>query len=66
MKLLNKFWSTQEALGEGFREIWVIVNTNSPMPFMSDITNKKMNRMIVTMTWLRSKYVMLSTFRNHF
>ena len=37
MKLLHMYWSTQEALGEDFKETWVAVNPNSPMPFMSDI-----------------------------
>ena len=41
MQLLNTFWSTQEAFGEYFKETWVIVNPNSPMPFMSDITNEE-------------------------
>ena len=32
---------TKEALGEDFKYMWVIVNHNSPMPFMSDITNEE-------------------------
>ena len=39
--LLHTFWSTQEALGEYFKDIWVRVNPNSPMPFMSDIANEE-------------------------
>ena len=34
MQLLHMFWSTQEALGEEFKETWVIVNPNYLMPFM--------------------------------
>ena len=41
MQLLHMFWSTQEALGEDFKETWVIVNPNYPIPFMSDTTNEK-------------------------
>ena len=41
MKLLHTFWSTQEALDEHFKETWVRVNSNSLMPFMSDITNEE-------------------------
>ena len=40
MQLLHIFWSTQDSLGEYFKEIWVRVKPNSPMPFMSDITNE--------------------------
>ena len=41
MQLLNTVWSTQEALGEYFKETWVRVNPNSLMHFMSDITNEE-------------------------
>ena len=40
VQLLHMFWSTQEALGEDLKETWVRVNTNSLVPFMSDITNE--------------------------
>ena len=39
MQLLYTFWSTQEELVEYFKEIWIRVNTNYPMTFMSDTTN---------------------------
>ena len=38
--LLHMFWSTHEALGEDFKDTWVRVDPNSPMPFISDITNE--------------------------
>ena len=38
---MHTFWSTKEALGEYFKETWVIVNPNSPLPFISDITNEE-------------------------
>ena len=41
MLLLQKFWLTHEALGEDFKERRVRLNPNSPMTFMSDITNKE-------------------------
>ena len=41
MILLHMFWSTQEALGEYSKDTWFIVNPNSAMPFMSDITNEE-------------------------
>ena len=41
VQLLHTFWSTQEALGEDFKDTWVRVNLNSLMPFMSDITNEQ-------------------------
>ena len=34
MQLLHKFWLTQEALGEHFKETWVILNPDYPMPLM--------------------------------
>ena len=41
MQLLNTVWSTQEALDEYFKETWVRVNPNSPMPFISDTKNEE-------------------------
>ena len=41
MQFLHTFWSTEEALGGYFKEIWVRVNPNSLMPFMSDIKNEE-------------------------
>ena len=41
MQLLHTFCSTQEALGEYFKETWVRVNPNYPMSFMSDIKNEE-------------------------
>ena len=41
MQFLHTFWSTEEALGGYFKEIWVIVNPNDPMPFMLCITNEE-------------------------
>ena len=40
MKLLHMFWSMEEALGEDFKDAWVRLNLNTPMPFVSDITNE--------------------------
>ena len=40
MQLLQKFWLKEEVLGEYFKEIWVRLNPNSPMPFMTDRTNE--------------------------
>ena len=41
MQLLHMFLLTQEALGEDLKQTWVRVNPNSPMTFMSDITNEE-------------------------
>ena len=41
MQLLHMFWSTQEVLGEDFKYTWVMVKPDSPMPFMSDVTNEE-------------------------
>ena len=63
MLLLQKFWLTHEALGEDFKERRVRLNPNSPMTFMSDITNKEMNRMTLTLVFLKCKYVVLEPCR---
>ena len=39
MQILHKLSSTQEALCEDFKDTYVKLNPNSPMPFMLDITN---------------------------
>ena len=39
MQLLHKFWSTEEALHEEFKETWVRLKPNDSMRLMSDITN---------------------------
>ena len=41
MQLLHMFWSTHEIIGNYFKETWVGVNPNYPMPFMSDITDEQ-------------------------
>ena len=41
MQLLYTFWSTEESLGEDFKDTWVILNPNAPNNFMSDITNEE-------------------------
>ena len=41
IQFFHMFFSTDKALGGYFKETWVILNPNSPMPFMSDITNKE-------------------------
>ena len=41
MKLLHTFWSTDEELGEDFKETWVILNPNDPMPFIPGTTNEE-------------------------
>ena len=41
MQLLQMFWSTQEELGEDFKETWVRVNPTYPMPFMSYTINEE-------------------------
>ena len=41
MKLLHTFWSTDEELGENFKETWVILNPNDPMPFIPGTTNEE-------------------------
>ena len=41
MQLLHMFWSTQEGLGEDFKEKWFRGNPNYLMPFMSDITDEE-------------------------
>ena len=41
MQLFHTFLSTQEALGEDFKDTCVRVNPNYLMPFMSDITNEE-------------------------
>ena len=40
MQLFHRFFLKQEALGESFKDTWVIVNPNSPMPFLSGITKE--------------------------
>ena len=50
MQWLYIFWSNEEALGEQFKYVWVRVNPNAPMNLISDITNKKINSVIVTMS----------------
>ena len=49
MKFSHTFFSTEEALGEYFKDTWVRVNPSSPMPFMSNIKMNNTNRVIVTM-----------------
>ena len=39
MQLFHAFLSTEEALGEYFKETWVRVNPNDSVSFVSDITN---------------------------
>ena len=34
MQLFHTLWSTQDALGEDFKETWVRVNPNYPIPFI--------------------------------
>ena len=41
IKLFYMSWSTQESLGEDFKDTWVRFNPNSLMRFMSDITNEE-------------------------
>ena len=41
VQLLHTSWSTMETLHEDFKDTWVSVNPNSPMNFMSDITNEE-------------------------
>ena len=35
VKFLHMFWSTQEELGEDFKETWIRVNPNYLIPFIS-------------------------------
>ena len=37
---MHTIWSTEEAIGEYFKDTWVRLIPNSPIPFMSDITNE--------------------------
>ena len=39
----------EEALGEDFKETWVITNPNAPMLIMSDIKINKIKRVTVIM-----------------
>ena len=41
VKLLHTFFPMEEALGKYSKNIWVIVNPNYSMPFMSDIINEE-------------------------
>ena len=41
MQLFQTFLSTQEVLGEGFKDTWFRVNPNSPINFMSYIKNEE-------------------------
>ena len=64
MQLLHTFWSTYEALVEYSKETWARVNPDSPVPFMSDITNEENKESYIDNVMIKAQLCDAGTLQN--